>query len=141
MRLVKILSQHQRDFKGEYQCENCNAFEDIRGYDDRYFHDNVIPKMKCDRCGLSTLDTGTPVQLVKTEYTDSTQGAGSQDIFGYKPLNVRTEKEIRDKLIELECTIKDAQNNGESQKVKLLAMYVAGINWCTFNEYNIETLE
>jgi transcription elongation factor Elf1 len=58
MKLTKIISQHRRDFKGEYKCEFCNHTEidkNMDSYDDNYFHQEVTPKMKCKSCGESTL--------------------------------------------------------------------------------------
>ncbi len=52
MKIKKIISQHRRDFTAVYQCEHC-GYEEERydGYDDSYFHKEVIPKMKCSKCG------------------------------------------------------------------------------------------
>jgi hypothetical protein len=54
-------------------------------------------------------------------------------------MHTRTEQEVKDMLADLEREIKAAQANGEDQKVKLWAMYAAGINWFTYNCYNTET--
>lgn len=51
MRIKKILSMNRRDFKALYECEFCGETEIGSGYDDSNFHNNVIPKMKCKKCG------------------------------------------------------------------------------------------
>jgi len=51
MRIKKILSQNRRDFHAIYVCEHCGNEEEGSGYDDTYFHDNVIPDMACNKCG------------------------------------------------------------------------------------------
>jgi C4-type Zn-finger protein len=63
MKLVEKLNQHRRDFQGEYECQGCGHIETDQGcysYDDDYFHDQVIPKMQCKNCGLSTIDLKLP---------------------------------------------------------------------------------
>ena len=51
MHIQKIVSQNRRDFRAIYECEHCGCTEEGRGYDDRNFHDNVIPGKKCNNCG------------------------------------------------------------------------------------------
>ncbi len=51
MKIEKILSQHRRDFEAIYICEHCKSTEKDSGYDDQFFHQDVIPKMKCKKCG------------------------------------------------------------------------------------------
>lgn len=69
MRLVKKLRQHRRDFVGIYECENCGEEAEVpTGYDDRNFHDNVIPALKCQVCGESTHTLGELPQYVQTKY-------------------------------------------------------------------------
>ena len=51
MRIQKIISQNRRDFTAVYECEHCGATETGYGYDDDYFHRNVIIDMKCKACG------------------------------------------------------------------------------------------
>jgi transcription elongation factor Elf1 len=59
LRIKKITSQHRRDFSAIYECEGCGNVEiSDGGYDDRYYHDNVIPNMKCGSCGKSRNDLG-----------------------------------------------------------------------------------
>ena len=73
MKLIAILSQSRRDFKGKYKCEGCGNIEEdssMSSYDDRNFHDNVIPNMKCEKCGKSTIDLGIKPEFVQTKYKD-----------------------------------------------------------------------
>lgn len=51
MRIKQILSQHRRDFTAIYICQHCGHETEGDGYDDSYFHTEVIPKMKCKKCG------------------------------------------------------------------------------------------
>lgn len=51
MKIKEITSQHRRDFYAIYECEHCGHTEKGDGYDDDYFHTEVIPKMKCTECG------------------------------------------------------------------------------------------
>lgn len=52
MKIQKILSQNRRDFWADYVCEHCGYVEKhASGYDDYYFHSQVIPKMTCPTCG------------------------------------------------------------------------------------------
>ena len=51
MRIKKILRQHRRDFTALYECEHCGALKEDSGYDDEYFHMNIVPTMKCPECG------------------------------------------------------------------------------------------
>ena len=76
MKLVKKLSQHRRDFKGEYKCQGCGNVEidnRLDSYDDAYFHENVIPAMKCDKCGESTKTLGVDYQPAATKYPEGYQ--------------------------------------------------------------------
>lgn len=61
MHIKKKLSQHRRDFQAIYQCEHCNHEYEDYGYDDLYFHQEVIPNKKCRSCGLTaTAQTSAP---------------------------------------------------------------------------------
>lgn len=51
MKIKNIESQNRRDFHAIYMCEHCGYEKRGYGYDDNYFHRNVIPAMKCDECG------------------------------------------------------------------------------------------
>jgi len=51
MKIKQILSTHRFDFTATMVCEHCGHEEHLRsGYNDRNYHDNVIPKMPCESC-------------------------------------------------------------------------------------------
>jgi len=70
MKIVQILSQHRRDFQAIFKCEHCGHELTRSGYDDSYFHQNVIPEMKCDHCGKAAPKTFRPLT---TKYPDGQQ--------------------------------------------------------------------
>jgi len=70
MRIKEKLSQHRRDFTAIYECENCGHEVKSPGYDDSYFHNEVIPKMKCPKCGKSSNDIGIKNEPMATRYPD-----------------------------------------------------------------------
>lgn len=70
MKLIEKKNQNRRDFIGVYQCESCGHIEEISSYDDRNFHDNVIPAKKCKNCGKSTNELGMEQEHVPTRYPD-----------------------------------------------------------------------
>ncbi len=51
MKIKNIVSQNRRDFTAVYVCEHCGKEKKGSGYDDANFHQNVIPRMKCEECG------------------------------------------------------------------------------------------
>ena len=61
MRIKGITSQHRRDFQAIYECEHCGATEESGGYDNANYHENVIPTMKCKKCGKKASDTYRPL--------------------------------------------------------------------------------
>lgn len=56
MKIVRIISQHRRDFTAHYACEHCGHECTSSGYDDANFHDNVIPNWRCEKCGKTAPD-------------------------------------------------------------------------------------
>lgn len=78
MKIKEITWQNRRDFSAIYECEFCGHNRKGTGYDDRYFHDNVIPNMKCGKCGKSTksenevVDNGV-VDKTPTKYPEGFQ--------------------------------------------------------------------
>ena len=68
MKIIEMVDQHRRDFRAIFQCEGCGHKEKVRGYDDRNFHDNVIPAMKCKSCGKSRNDLGITQEPTPTKY-------------------------------------------------------------------------
>jgi hypothetical protein len=67
MKIKRITSQSRRDFWADYECEHCGHVENGSGYDDGNFHRNVIPKMKCAKCGKTAGDDYRPLA---TKYPD-----------------------------------------------------------------------
>lgn len=70
MRIKKIISQSRRDFDAIFECEHCGNEEELPGYDDSYFHKEVIPKMKCSKCGKIADENYRPLT---TKYPDGFQ--------------------------------------------------------------------
>jgi hypothetical protein len=74
MKIDKLVSQHRRDFVAVMKCEFCAHKEmNNSGYDDRYYHDNVIPDMKCEKCGESTNSKGGIIDNTPTKYPEGLQ--------------------------------------------------------------------
>lgn len=72
MIIVKITSRHRRDFCADMKCEFCNTKSKLdSGYDDRYYHYNVIPNMKCGKCLKSTSSEGGEIVKTATKYCDN----------------------------------------------------------------------
>jgi len=70
MKIKKMLYQHRRDFEAIFECEHCGATRKDCGYDDAYFHSEVIPKMKCKKCNKTAKDSYKPL---KTKYPEGMQ--------------------------------------------------------------------
>lgn len=67
MKINKIVSQNRRDFIAIYECEHCGNEFRGSGYDDSFFHAQVIPKMECKGCGkVSSSD----YQPLATKYSE-----------------------------------------------------------------------
>ena len=74
MKITKMISQYRRDFTAEMTCEGCgNKQIDDSGYDDNYYHQNVIPNIKCKKCGESTITLNKPIEPQKTKYPEGFQ--------------------------------------------------------------------
>lgn len=74
MKIKKITHQHRRDFSAIMQCEFCNHEQvNNAGYDDRYYHDEVIPKMKCEKCSESTISGNGQINYTETKYPEGYQ--------------------------------------------------------------------
>lgn len=75
MKIKRIIEQHRRDFSAIMECQFCGHEEDLDcGYDDRYYHDHVIPQMKCKKCNKSTnseLSSGGAKPLPEPPTVDS----------------------------------------------------------------------
>lgn len=70
MKIKEITSQNRRDFTAVYECEHCGNTEEGSGYDDTYFHSEVIPEMRCDKCGKTADENYRPLT---TKYPDGEQ--------------------------------------------------------------------
>ena len=68
MRIQKITSQIRRDFDAVYECEHCGHIHKGSGYDDRNFHENVIPEMECPKCGKTA---AKDYRALTTKHPDS----------------------------------------------------------------------
>lgn len=69
MKIKKIAYQHRRDFKAIHECESCGALTGEEwDYDDRNFHDNVIPAKVCKKCGKSRNDLGITAEPTPTKH-------------------------------------------------------------------------
>lgn len=75
MKITKITYQHRRDFKADFVCEGCNHIEKgLSGYDDRFFHDEIIPKrFRCEKCGKTREDLGIKGEHWETKYPEGYQ--------------------------------------------------------------------
>ena len=70
MKIDAILSQHRRDFTARFICEHCGYTMVCSGYDDAFFHNKVIPDMKCPECGKKAPETYRPLA---TKYPEGFQ--------------------------------------------------------------------
>jgi len=73
MKITEIIYQSRRDFEAWYECEGCGNKEKSGGYDDRNFHDNVIPNFVCKKCGKSRNDLGITQETTPTKYAEGYQ--------------------------------------------------------------------
>ena len=70
MKIKQITSQSRRDFYADMICEECNHEQKLKaGYDDRNYHDNVIPNIKCQSCSKSRNDIGIISEITQTKYS------------------------------------------------------------------------
>lgn len=69
MKIKEITWQSRRDFNANLECEHCGNIELLNsGYDDSYYHKEVIPKMKCKKCGKNSGENYIPL---KPKYLDN----------------------------------------------------------------------
>lgn len=55
MKITKTYDWMRRDFSFDAECEHCgNIEQNHSGYDDSNYYNNVVPKMKCGKCGESS---------------------------------------------------------------------------------------
>lgn len=51
MKILEITSQHRNDFHAILECEHCGHKQKLgSGYNDRYYHNHVLPAIKCNSC-------------------------------------------------------------------------------------------
>lgn len=70
MKIVSVLWQKDRAFKAIFECEGCGHQERMIGYDDRNYHENVVPKIQCSRCNKSREDLGLVYDEVAIKYKE-----------------------------------------------------------------------
>lgn len=68
MRIKNIVSQNRRDFHAIFECEHCGHEEKMSGYDDSFFHNEVIPKKECPKCKKVA---GKDYRALATKYPDN----------------------------------------------------------------------
>lgn len=71
MKITKFISQNRRDFTAEFICEGCNEVAILSGYDDSYFHQSVIPDIKCKKCNESANSLKVEIRPLATRYSDN----------------------------------------------------------------------
>lgn len=68
MEILKISSRYRRDFRANMICKYCGHIErNVNGYDDDYFHQNVIPNMVCVKCGKKAGKDYKPMKPIYEE--------------------------------------------------------------------------
>lgn len=67
MKIKQFIDQNRRDFTAIYVCEHCGFEKKAGGYDDSYFHQNVIPNMECEQCKKKADGSYRPLE---TKYPD-----------------------------------------------------------------------
>lgn len=68
MKINRIIYQSRRDFTAVYECEGCGHQTDGSGYDDDNFHQRVIPRMRCEKCGKTSEECGADYRALTTKY-------------------------------------------------------------------------
>ena len=73
MKVIKKYNQFRRDCYADLECEGCGNKVTVKSaYDDRNYWDNVVPNMKCEKCGESTVSLGLNPVFVHTKYSPGT---------------------------------------------------------------------
>jgi len=70
MRIKRVIPQTQTDrqYTAEYECEHCGHETQGYGWSDNNFRNNILPRMRCDRCGKNA--KGEWITGTKTEEDD-----------------------------------------------------------------------
>jgi ribosomal protein L37AE/L43A len=58
--IKEITNQSRRDLQVIFKCEHCGEEKEGRGYDDDFFHKEVVPNKECESCGEKAPDTYVP---------------------------------------------------------------------------------
>lgn len=67
MKIKEILSQHRNDFTATMVCEHCGATEKLTtGYHDAFYHERVIPAMRCGACELNRAGEPKPAPVAES---------------------------------------------------------------------------
>jgi plasmid rolling circle replication initiator protein Rep len=54
MKILKYTYQHRNDFCAILLCEHCEHQQELNsGYNDHYYHNQVLPAIECKTCGKS----------------------------------------------------------------------------------------
>ena len=72
MKITKTYNWNRRDFTYDATCEHCgNIAKNKSGYDDSNYYNNVMPQVKCDKCGESSesKETDAPKTIVVPRYS------------------------------------------------------------------------
>ena len=56
MQIKKITTQIRNDIYGVLKCEHCGIEVQFTGYDDDYWHENVLPSKLCPQCNKTGKD-------------------------------------------------------------------------------------
>ncbi len=73
MKIKEITYQNRRDFTAIYECQYCRHEAEGGGYDDAFFHKNVIPSMACDKCGRTAEGADEEYRPLTTKYSEGYQ--------------------------------------------------------------------
>lgn len=74
MKIKKITTQIRRDIWSTLECEFCgNIEESVCGYDDNFYHECVLPNIKCNKCSKSTISENGTVEPYASKYPDGLQ--------------------------------------------------------------------
>ena len=62
MKIKRVTFQMRNDFAADMECEGCGNVQPLSsGYDDQFYHSQVIPAMRCKKCGKSRVElAGVP---------------------------------------------------------------------------------
>jgi len=73
MKIRDITYQNRRDFEAIYVCEGCGHEQRDGGYDDANFHNNIIPKMRCESCGKTGKEANADYRPLTPKYLEGYQ--------------------------------------------------------------------